>query len=58
MKRLRANIGAILDDLFILAGCGLILAGCYAVLPVLTWFVAGIMCLVIGVLIGIGRKGK
>jgi uncharacterized membrane protein SirB2 len=48
-----------LDDILILAGCGLILVGVHEVLPVATWFVAGVMLIVMGVLVGIGNgKGK
>jgi len=51
-------MGKFLDDLFIFIGCGLILVGTYSLSPVATWFVAGIMFIAAGVLIGIGRKGK
>lgn len=39
------------DDLFILAGCVLILVGTYKICPVATWFVAGVMLIAIGVLV-------
>jgi hypothetical protein len=45
-----------LADLLILLGCLLILVGVYLVLPVLTWFVAGGMCILVGVVFGIGRR--
>ena len=45
-----------LDDLLLLAGCVLILIGVYQVCPVATWFVAGAMLIVSGVLIGLGAK--
>lgn len=43
-----------LDDLFIFIGCCLIMVGTFILIPVATWFVAGIMCLAVGIVIGIG----
>jgi hypothetical protein len=47
-----------LDDLLILVGCLLILVGVYQVLPVATWFVAGVMLIIFGVLFGLGQPGE
>lgn len=46
----------ILDDVLVLAGCGLVVYGTYLVSPVATWFVAGGMLIILGVLVGIGRS--
>jgi len=45
-----------LDDGLLFVGCGLILYGTWQVNPVATWFVGGGMCIVIGILIGIGSR--
>jgi uncharacterized membrane protein SirB2 len=45
-----------LDDILIFTGCVLILIGVYLVSPVTTWFVAGGMCIVLGVLAGLGGR--
>ena len=50
------NIFNHLDDILIFIGCVLILIGVYLVMPVATWFVAGMMCLTLGVLAGIGQQ--
>lgn len=47
-----------LDELFIFIGCVLILIGVYIAMPVLTWFTAGLMFIMAGVVIGVGRKAK
>jgi hypothetical membrane protein len=44
-----------LDDIFILIGCLLILVGVYQVNPLLVWFVSGVMFLIAGILIGLGK---
>lgn len=44
-----------LDDVFLLIGCLLILAGTYILSPVAVLFVAGGMCIAAGVLIGLGN---
>jgi hypothetical protein len=41
-----------LDDGLVLVGCGLILVGTWAVCPVATWFVGGVMCILAGLLVG------
>ena len=46
-----------LDDLLILGGCGLIMEGTYQICPVATWFVGGIILVVWGVLVGLGKRG-
>lgn len=43
-----------LDDLLILAGCGLIIYGTYLINPLAVWFVAGAMLIGFGVLVGLG----
>jgi hypothetical protein len=53
MKRLSKYV----DDALILAGCALILMGVYKVCPVAVWFVSGLMLIVWGVLIGLGKRG-
>lgn len=50
------NFMKYLDDILIFAGCILILIGVYCVIPVATWFVSGVMLIVIGVLIGLGAQ--
>ncbi len=47
-----------LDDIFIFAGCALILIGTYLLSPVATWFVGGAMCITAGVLVGMGGREK
>lgn len=47
-----------IDDLLILAGCGLIVTGTYQICPAATWFVGGIMLIGFGVLIGLGKRGE
>jgi hypothetical protein len=41
------------DDILILAGCSLVLVGVYKVSPVATWFAAGGMCILGGIVIGL-----
>ena len=45
-----------LDDIFILIGCLLILAGTYQINPLATWFVGGAMFIGAGVLVGAGSR--
>jgi hypothetical protein len=45
-----------LDDIFIIIGCLLILAGTYQINPLATWFVGGGMFIVAGVLVGAGER--
>ncbi len=47
-----------LDDILMLIGCGLVLYGTWQVLPVATWFVGGGMCLIAGVLVGMGQGAR
>lgn len=63
MKRFSQKIGACdmakyLDDVLVLSGAGLIIAGFYIVLPVLALFSAGIFLIVFGVMIGFGQRGS
>lgn len=44
--------GRWLDDVLVLAGCGLVLVFVYQVWPVGTWLIGGLMLIVVGVLIG------
>jgi len=44
------------DDVLILAGCGLVTYGTYLVSPIATWFVGGAVLIILGVLVGIGRS--
>ncbi len=44
-----------LDDLMVLAGCGLILYGTYQVNPLAVWFVGGGMLIAGGIAVGIGE---
>ena len=46
------KLRAWLDDVLVLAGCGLILVGTYLVCPPATWFVGGGMLIGMGVLVG------
>lgn len=55
-RKLWALFNKVLDDLLILAGCGLILAGTYQVNPMATWFVGGVMAITLGILIGLGGR--
>ncbi len=55
-KALPRLASAIADDLLVLGGCGLILYGTYLVYPIAAWFVGGVMCIALGVLIGAGGK--
>ena len=60
MKSIGFAIGVLikfLDDLFILAGCGLIVIGTYQICPVATWFVGGVTLVLFGVLVGLGKRG-
>lgn len=43
-----------LDDLLVLAGFILILIGVWKTFPAAIWFVAGLMCFIIGGLLGLG----
>jgi hypothetical protein len=45
------------DDLWILAGCALILFGTWQTAPWSTLFVAGAMCWGMALLISLGRRG-
>ena len=45
-----------LDDILIVAGCGLILVGTYLVNPLAVWFVGGAQLIILGVLIGLGAR--
>jgi hypothetical protein len=45
-----------LDEIFILAGCALLLVGTYQVNPLYVWFEAGAMCIIVGVIVGVGQK--
>jgi uncharacterized membrane protein SirB2 len=45
-----------LDDLLVLAGCVLVVVGTYQVNPLATWFVGGVILIVLGVLVGMGGK--
>lgn len=44
-----------LDDVLAIAGCALILVGVWKYYPNLIWFAAGGMCLIFGVMVGLGR---
>lgn len=47
-----------LDDILIVCGCLLILAGTYQVNPILVWFVGGGMLVVFGFLFGMAPEDK
>jgi hypothetical protein len=47
-----------LDDILILAGCGLILYGTSLISVIAPWFVAGAMCISLGFLVGLGQRGE
>lgn len=55
-KWLLKGLQTYLEDLFLLAGCALILIGTYQLSPLATWFVGGGMCLLAGILIGLGAR--
>lgn len=44
------------DDILIVLGCAIILVGVYQFNPALAWIVAGLECVALGVLIGIGAE--
>lgn len=45
------------EDLFVLAGCALVLFGTWQVMPPAVPFVAGAMCIVWSVVLSIGGRG-
>jgi hypothetical protein len=56
MKKIRAWFRRNADDLFFVVGFVFILIGSYCLYPVAAWFVAGVECLICGVLIAWSRK--
>lgn len=56
---LRVFVG-LLDDLLVLAGCGLVLVFVYQVWPVGTWLVGGLMLVGAGLMVGRlkSKRGK
>jgi hypothetical protein len=49
---LKQWMAAVIDDVFLLAGCACILYGLALWSVILTWIVAGLMLIIAGVLIG------
>ena len=47
-----------LDDILVLAGCGLVLYGCWVNWPVSVPFVAGALCVAWGLMIGRAGSSK
>lgn len=58
MKRLLRFLGAILDDLLFAAGGGLIIYATYLLSLVAAIYVAGVLCILAGVLVAISRRTK
>lgn len=55
MARVGRGLVSVLDDLFVLAGCGLVLGFVWQVWPVGVWLVGGVMLVVFGVLFGMSK---
>jgi hypothetical protein len=56
MKRIRSWFRKYADDLLFIVGFVFILIGSYCLYPVSAWFVAGVECLIYGVLIAWSHK--
>ena len=56
IKKFRAWLRKYADDLLFILGFVFILIGSYCIQPVAAWFVAGVECLIYGVLIAWSHK--